>query len=148
MRHFSAKTFDELSTRELYEILRSRDEIFAVEQQINYIDEDGTDYVSLHCFIIENGRVEAYLRAYPGECESEIKLGRILTLHHGQGLGRELMEKSLEVIPKRFHCTKIVMDAQKHAADFYKKFGFCITSGEYLEEGIVHVDMELGVSSM
>ena len=34
------KTFDELTTRELYEILRSRAEIFVVEQDCVYQDLD------------------------------------------------------------------------------------------------------------
>ena len=35
------------------------------------------------------------------------------------------------------------MDAQKHATGFYEKFGFQITSDDFLEEGVVHVVMEL-----
>ena len=37
------------------------------------------------------------------------------------------------------------MHSQKHAAGFYEKFGFKITSDEFLEEGIVHVMMEMDV---
>ncbi len=35
------------------------------------------------------------------------------------------------------------MDAQKHAVGFYEKFGFETTSTDFLEEGVVHVVMEL-----
>ena len=38
---------------------------------------------------------------------------------------------------------KITMDAQKHAVGFYEKFGFKVTSDEFLEEQVVHVVMEL-----
>jgi ElaA protein len=38
-------------------------------------------------------------------------------------------------------CNRIIMDAQKYAVPFYEKHGFTVTSDEYLEEGIVHVDM-------
>ena len=51
----NAKFFNELSTLELYEILKSRSEIFVPEQKIDHIDEDNTDYDSLHCFFWENG---------------------------------------------------------------------------------------------
>lgn len=44
------KEFSELSTKELYEILKSRSKIFVVEQNINYLDMDDIDYRSLHCF--------------------------------------------------------------------------------------------------
>ena len=56
--NFYAKHFDELTTRELYEILRSRAEIFVVEQKISYVDMDEIDYNCLHCYIEDGGRVE------------------------------------------------------------------------------------------
>ena len=37
------------------------------------------------------------------------------------------------------------MDAQKHAVSFYESLGFVVTSDEYIEEGIVHVDMSLSI---
>ena len=141
----TAKTFSELTPRELYEILKSRAEIFIIEQNINYNDMDDVDYESLHCFFTENGAVTAYLRAYRID-EDTVKAGRVLTRRHGHGLGRELLEKSIPAIAKRIACKKIHIDAQKHAVGFYEKFGFVVTSGEFLEEGIVHVSMELDLS--
>ena len=132
---FDSKTFDELTTAEIYEILKSRAEIFVKEQAISYVDPDDVDYQSLHVFGTENGRVVAYLRAYRAEADS-VKIGRVLTLQHGTGL-------ALSVIPEKMKCRKILMDAQKHAVPFYEKLGFTVTSEEYLEEGIVHVDMEM-----
>lgn len=38
----------------------------------------------------------------------------------------------------------IVLHAQKHAQGFYEKLGFAVTSPEFLEEGILHVEMALG----
>lgn len=40
----TAKHFDELTTTELYEILRARFEIFVIEQECVYLDVDGVDY--------------------------------------------------------------------------------------------------------
>lgn len=37
---FFAKTFDELTTKELYEILKSRSQIFTIEQNIHCQDMD------------------------------------------------------------------------------------------------------------
>lgn len=141
---YKAKNFSELTAAEIYEILKARSRVFQFEQNIRYLDEDDVDYDSLHCFFEENGQVTAYLRAY---LENEkIKIGRVLTITHGKGQGRRLME--LAVISAREHFGKrtIVIDAQKHAEGFYKKLGFVTTSGEFLEEGIVHVKMELGLS--
>lgn len=142
---FKAKLFPELTAAEIYEILKARSKIFQFEQNIRYLDEDDVDYKSLHCFFEEsgekNGQVTAYLRAYPdGE---NIRIGRVLTLIHGQGLGTLIMKRGIEAARERFGKRVIIIDAQKHAENFYKKLGFVTTSGEFLEEGIVHVKMEL-----
>ncbi len=142
----TVKIFDELTTTELYEILKARAEIFIMEQNINYQDMDDIDYSSLHCFIKEGDKVIAYLRAfYKNEDKSVVKIGRVLTLEHGKGVGRVLLEESLNAVKEKMHCNKIYIEAQKHAVGFYEKFGFVTTSGEFLEEGIVHVAMELEV---
>ena len=48
-----SKYFDELTTKELYEILKARAEIFVVEQNCVYQDLDDVDYRSLHIFCEE-----------------------------------------------------------------------------------------------
>ena len=136
------KTFDELTTKELYEILKSRAEVFVKEQKISYVDEDDVDYKSWHIFAMENNRVCAYLRAFK-DGENIIKIGRVLTLVHGKGTGTQLMKYAISELKSKTGCKKIIMDAQSHAISFYKRLGFSITSEEYLEEGIPHVDMEL-----
>ena len=40
-------------------------------------------------------------------------------------------------------CEKIYINSQKHAIGFYEKFGFEVTSEEFLEAGIPHKSMEL-----
>ncbi len=137
-----AKKFSELTTKELYEILKSRAEIFIMEQNINYQDMDNIDYDSLHCFFMEDNRVIAYLRAFYYS-DGVVKVGRVLTLKHGNGVGFALLKQSLEIIKMKMKCKKIIMNAQKHAIGFYEKFGFIKTSGEFLEEGVEHVKMEL-----
>lgn len=135
------KSFDELTTTELYEIIKSRNEIFLLEQNIVCQDLDDVDYESFHCFIMEKGRVVAYLRAYSLD-EDTIKIGRVLSLEHKKGYGTVLMEKSLQAIRERKPFKKIYVSAQKRAEGFYKKLGFRTTSDEYLEEEIPHVSME------
>ena len=142
MSKFYSKKFDELSTRELYEILKSRAEIFVVEQKISYVDMDGIDYNSLHCFIEDGGRVIACLRAFYGK-DGSVKIGRVLTLSHGDGVGRELMELSLEAIREKLPTHLIYVNAQQHATGFYEKFGFSIVSDIFYEENISHLRMEL-----
>lgn len=141
-----SKSFNELNTEELYEILKSRAEIFVIEQNINYLDMDDVDYDSLHCFFMENHRIIAYLRAfYQNRDKKIVKIGRVLTLKHGNGIGNALMLQALQAIKEKFKCEKVMVDAQKHAVGFYEKFGFKIISDDFLEEGIVHIRMDLAV---
>ena len=136
------KFFEELTTRELYEIVRSRAEIFLLEQHIICQDFDGADYDALHCFLEENGKILAYLRAYPAG-EGAAKVGRVLSITHGMGWGSKLMTEAIPHIKAKLACEKIIVHAQKQAQGFYEKLGFLVTSPDYLEEGIPHVTMEL-----
>lgn len=140
--NWTIKTFDELTKNELYEILKSRAEVFVKEQKISYVDPDGVDYKSWHVFAMDNDRVCAYLRAFK-DSEDTIKIGRVLTLVHEKGTGTQLMKYAISELKAKTGCRKIIMDAQSHAISFYQRLGFTITSEEYLEEGIPHVDMEL-----
>lgn len=136
------KKFSELTTGELYEILKSRLEIFMLEQRIICQDLDDVDYVSSHYFFMENNRVIAYLRAFEGESKDVLMVGRVLTIEHKKGVGRELMTKTIEHIKATTNYKKISLHAQKSAIGFYEKLGFLVTSPEFLEEGVVHVTME------
>ena len=133
-----------MTSLELYEILKSRAEVFVKEQNISYVDEDDVDYRSLHIFLMDDGRVAAYLRAYQ-DGDDTVKIGRVLTLVHGRGLGTELMKHAIKTIPEKMNCKIIRMDAQRQAVEFYRRLGFSVDSEEYLEAGIPHVDMSLPV---
>ena len=139
---FKYKFFDELTVRELYEIIRAREDIFLLEQKIVCQDLDRIDYDSLHCYIEDSGRIMAYLRCYKTE-NGDIKLGRVLTAEHGRGLGARLMREALPVIKEIFNTDTLIIHSQKHAQGFYEKFGFRATSDEFLEEGVLHIAMRL-----
>lgn len=138
---FRYKTFGELSATELYEIVRARQEIFLMEQNIVCRDFDGVDYDSLHCFLWDGGRVVAYLRAFRGG-DGRVHIGRVLSIRHGEGLGGELMLLSMSKIKEHFGCERITLHSQCHAEGFYLKLGFRPVGEVFLEEGIEHVEME------
>ena len=140
----TVKEFSELTTVELYEILKARSAVFILEQKMNCQDMDRTDYESLHLFYQKNSEVIAYLRAYyKNDSTDVVQIGRVLTLQHGNGLGRKLLEESIPAIKSKMNCRKICLDSQVHAVGFYEKLGFQVTSDEFLEEGVIHVAMEL-----
>lgn len=138
------KKFEELSPFEVYEILKSRSEVFMLEQNIICQDMDDMDLKSFHFFFWKENRVVAYLRAfYTDDSSEQMVIGRVLTLIRGQGLGRELMEKSVDYIRDNMLAKSISLHSQVRAEGFYKKLGFKTTSPEFLEEDVPHITMEL-----
>ena len=137
-----SKFFNELTAAELYEILRTRSEIFVVEQNCVYQDPDGRDYDSLHVFFEENGRVPACLRSFMKDSETA-QMGRVVTLVHGQGLGEKLLRAGIGEIIAKQAPKRIFIEAQCQAVGFYEKAGFRVCSEPFMEDGIPHVGMIL-----
>lgn len=137
-----SKFFHELTTLELYELLKVRAEIFVVEQNCVYQDLDDKDYDSLHVFYESDGKVIAYLRAYEKEM-GVVQMGRVLTLEHGTGLGGKLLKEGINQIREKQSPKCIFIEAQCYATGFYEREGFEICSQEFLEDGIPHVEMKL-----
>ena len=131
------KSFDELTTVELYEILKARAAIFVVEQNCVYQNLDDVDYQSLHVFYQEDNRVLAYLRAFYKE-KGVVQIGRVLTMQRGNGWGGKLLHEGLIQIQKR-------IPAQKYVIGYYQREGFQVTSEPFLEDGIEHVQMKFTI---
>lgn len=142
--NFIAKNFDELLSTELYEILKARSQIFIVEQNMHCQDIDGIDLKARHFYLEENGKILAYLRAFYDD-EITVRIGRVLSVTYGIGLGKKVMTEAIKDIKQNMKCQKICLDSQKHAIGFYEKLGFKAVSGEFLEEGVIHVKMELEI---
>ncbi|MBQ6826304.1 MAG: GNAT family N-acetyltransferase [Clostridia bacterium] len=143
---FIAKNFSELSLMELYEILKARSQIFILEKNMHCQDIDSVDIKARHFFIEENGKLLAYLRAfYTDDSKTVVKIGRVLSITHGIGLGTDIMRKAMADIKENMKCQKICLDSQKSAIGFYEKLGFKTVSGEFLEEGVIHVIMQLEI---
>ena len=142
------KYFNELTTTELYEILKSRAEIFVVEQNCIYQDLDDIDYRGLHIFYESNGKVMAYLRAFEKDSSAGIvQMGRVLTLTHGIGLGGKLLKEGITHIREKLDPSSIYIEAQCYAIGFYEREGFAVSSDEFLEDGIPHVEMILNLEN-
>ncbi len=142
--NFVAKYFTELTTCELYEILKARSQVFIVEKGMRCQDIDGVDIKARHFFLEENGKVFVYLRAfYEDDTKNIVRIGRVLSVTHGIGLGADIMKKATADIMKNMKCKAICLDSQKQAIGFYEKLGFKTVSGEFLEEGVIHVKMQL-----
>ena len=142
MKTWKVKWFRELTAGELYEILRSRSEVFVVEQNCIYQDPDGLDINALHVFCEEDGRVTACLRAFMKDAETA-QMGRVLTLKRGTGLGGELLKRGIREIRERMKPKRIYIEAQTYTIGYYEREGFRVCSEEFPEDGIPHVQMIL-----
>lgn len=138
------KRFDELTLDELYSILRLRAEVFVIEQDCPYQDVDGGDMSSMHVLAKEGGEVLAYLRVYQWE-DGNAAIGRVVTSRkvRGTGAGRLIMEEGVRLAHELYPGRPVVIHAQAYAVGFYEKFGFRVSSGEFLEDGIPHHEMTL-----
>lgn len=142
---FSFKAFTELNPFELYAYLQLRSEVFVVEQNCIYQDLDNLDQNSLHVFIHDKDTLVACARIVPAnEKYPVISIGRVIVAatYRKQQLGHALMQYCISEIEKHYGPQKIVLSAQAHLQNFYKKHNFAPQGEIYLEDGIPHIHME------
>lgn len=144
MINWQIKTFDELTNTELYAILSLRQEVFIVEQNCAYLDNDGKDVYALHLtgFVDEN--MVAYCRLIPaGISYEEVSIGRVITspASRMEGYGKQLMQKAIEQINGIYGNVPIRIGAQAYLKKFYEGFGFKDLDEPYMEDGIPHLIM-------
>jgi ElaA protein len=129
--------FDDLTPRDLYDLLALRVRVFVVEQECAFQELDGLDAEAEHVWTRgPAGEVVAYLRILEGGGGSRI--GRIVTApeHRGTGAGAALMRTVLAGIEG-----PVVLGAQVQAQGFYERLGFAVDGPGYDEDGIPHVPM-------
>lgn len=138
------KRFEELSLKELYEIMQVRVAVFVVEQNCAYQEIDDKDPYAYHVFLKDDTGIKAYLRVIDrGISFEEISIGRVLTRKRKCGLGSRILSEGIRVARERMNADKIRIEAQSYAKGFYAKAGFKQVSEEFLEDGIPHIQMLL-----
>ncbi len=139
---FFVKHFSQLTTQELYDILKLRSAVFVVEQNCIYQDLDDMDQEAYHVYCKEEGEVIGCLRVIDrGKRLDEVSLGRVISARRRSGLGTKLMQMGIAVAKEKFGATKIKIGAQLYAKPFYEGVGFVQVSEQYLEDGIPHIYM-------
>jgi ElaA protein len=144
MIDIKVKTFKELNTQELYNILQLRSEVFVVEQDCVYQDLDGKDEKALHIIGFKKNKVVAYTRVFkPGDYFEYASIGRVVVDQNEREhkYGYDIMNASVEAIKVRYNETKIKISAQTYLKRFYNNLDFFEVGEEYLEDGIPHVGM-------
>ena len=147
------KPFSTLTPEELYGIMHLRAKVFVVEQKCIFNDIDGKDETSHHLFatspdVVFENHISTPILAYsrivpPGYAYKELSIGRVSTdiSVRRQGIGIELMKRSMEFVKNTYPNQPIRIGAQLYLQKFYESYGFIQDSPEYIEDDILHIEM-------
>ncbi len=138
------RELSQMTSLEVYELLRLRVDVFVVEQECAYSEIDGRDHDALHLRLVDGGGgLAAALRVFPPVEGGAGRIGRVVVAPNfrGRHLGDMLMRKALKKLAQEFGAEMVELSAQSHLRRFYEKHGFQTCSAEYLEDGIPHVEM-------
>jgi ElaA protein len=130
---------DELSAKDVYDIWRIRDQVFAFEQHVEDTDVDGRDLLATttHFWLSDDEGPTSYLRVYVADGVRHI--GRVCTRkdQRGQGLSAELMAE----VARLWGAEELQLNAQAYLEQWYVKLGYVRSGDDYDEAGIVHTPM-------
>lgn len=136
--------FDDLSARDVHDLLKLRQDVFMLEQECLFPEIDGKDPATDHYLLrdLDTGALAGAIRFFSAN-NDEVRIGRVVVAqsHRGLGLGRDLMlagmARARDVAPN----ATIHLSAQAHLEKFYQSLGFSTNSAVYLEDDIPHIDM-------
>ena len=140
------QTFEELTTHELYEILKVRSAVFVVEQNCPYQDLDGIDFYATHITLWCEGSIVAYARVFKNPDTDMWHIGRVLSTQRNKNYGLQVMKESI-MVAEGLGARGIEIEAQCYAIGFYEKVGFQVCSDPFLLDGIPHQRMRLQLLS-
>jgi len=137
------KQWGELTTSELYSLLKLRTDVFLVEQKVDEEELDNRDQVAEHFFIADAIGTAAYLRVLydesPEHLDAHRVIGRVVVRpdRRGEGLAQILLTRVLSL----YGAEAIMLHAQEYVAPLYTKAGFVAFGQPYDEAGIAHISM-------
>ena len=144
MLTITVKTFSQLTTKELYDLLQLRSEVFVVEQDCVYQDIDGKDQIALHVLGFKDEVLVGYTRIFkPGDYFELASIGRVVVKENERKhkYGYDIMDASIKTIKDVFNTTDIKISAQCYLKRFYNNLQFFEVGNQYLEDGIPHIAM-------
>lgn len=141
------KNFNELSTQQLYDVLKLRQNVFIIEQNCIYPDIDDSDNLGVHVLFYKDDNLAAYARIFAPNIkfDNACAIGRIIVApaFRGTGLGKQLITESIEWCKTEFANSEIRIEAQALLLDYYQQFGFKPVSQIYPVDGIAHIQMAI-----
>jgi ElaA protein len=137
------KQWGELTTSELYSLLKLRTDVFLVEQKVDEEELDNRDQEAEHFFIADAIGTAAYLRVLfdesPEHLDAHRVVGRVVVRpdRRGEGLAQVLLTRVLSL----YGGEALMLHAQQYVAPLYAKAGFEAFGEPYDEAGIAHISM-------
>lgn len=151
--NWSVKSYQELSTDELYQVLKLRQDVFMLEQNSLYQDLDNQDQQATHIMVWQQNTLVGYARllaeqdaSNSSNTNSRVKYGRFVLAKSARGvdLGKQLAKFSIELAFNNPQVNVIQISAQQALTQYYQSFGFYLMDNEpYDDGGVMHVDMAL-----
>ncbi|MBD1557306.1 GNAT family N-acetyltransferase [Vibrio sp. S9_S30] len=147
MIHWQLLSFTQLSTMQLYQMIKLRVDVFVVEQDCPYPELDDKDHAegAFHLLGYDGEELVACARLLAkGISYSDVaSIGRVATKEsaRGTGLGHELMQQALTNVESVWGNVPVKISAQEHLSQYYGKHGFVQCTEMYLEDGIPHIGM-------
>lgn len=129
------------------ELRRIRTQVFMNEQKVTAEDEwDGLDDQAIHLLArTTNGEAIGCARIIKERLQDKnwFHIGRVAVLkeRRGEGIGLSLMHYALTWCTSTDSSAGIYLHAQVSSAGFYQKLGFIAQGTEFIDAGIVHINM-------
>ncbi|QIR40751.1 GNAT family N-acetyltransferase [Tolypothrix sp. PCC 7910] len=130
------------SPEEFAAIKAIRIAVFQEEQGVEAaLEFDGKDEICDHLIAYLNQEAVGTTRIrYLDEQTAKIERLAVLSHARGNGIGKKIMEKAINVIASK-NIPEVVINSQEYVKALYRKMGF-IEEGEiFIEAGIPHIKM-------
>ena len=140
--------FDDLPVRDWYAASVARVDVFVMEQNCPFQDNDGADIHAWHLLgwyaAGDTRELAAYCRIVDAGVKfSEPSIGRVVTPagFRLKGYGKVLMAEAVRRHNSLYPGQPNRIGAQQRLERFYHSFGFKTVSDAYMEDGIPHIEM-------
>jgi predicted GNAT family N-acyltransferase len=133
---------------EVTAIQEIRIKVFQQEQGVEpALEFDGKDEISTHLIACLDEKPVGTTRIrYLDEKTAKIERLAVLPTARGQGIAKQIMEKSLQIIASK-NIPEVIVHSQEYIKNLYLKLGF-IPEGEiFLEADIPHLKIRKKLSS-
>ena len=138
--------FDDLPIRDWYAASSARIDVFVMEQNCPFQDNDGADFHSWHVlgWHGDSRELAAYCRIVDAGVKcAEPSIGRVVTplAFRLKGYGKVLMAEAVRRHESLYPGQTNHIGAQQRLEKFYQGYNFKTVSDTYMEDGIPHVEM-------